>query len=108
MKILPSCASPSRDSPCLIVEVPDPDEITNAGLKALITQARDALENFDPSVFATHATKKPIKMRVAGQFFLDETHNRNSDPGGGRGTLLASGRHCASNLWEIHPVTKLE
>ncbi len=90
---------------CLIVEVPDPDQIEAVGLKRQVSKARDVLESEDASVFASHATEEPLKITVTGQLFLDETHTRKGDPGGGRGTLLSSGKHCASNLWELHPVT---
>lgn len=99
---------PSRKSPCMIVEAPDPREIADEALRGQIVAARDSLEQLDPSVFQGHPTKNPIPVRVTGQLFLDETHHETSDPGGGRGSLLDSGRHCASNLWEIHPVTGLE
>src|ERR1051325_4833354 len=95
----------SRGSSCLIAEVPDPDEIKDAALRALVAQARTTSEGLDASVFASHPTKPPLSVRITGQLFLDAPHLRSGDPGGGRGTLLESGRHCASNLWEIHPIT---
>lgn len=101
-------AGATRSSMCLIVEVPDPDEIQDAELRKLVSAARDALAQMDPSVYQSKPKKKPIKATITGQLFLDAPHYRKTDPSGGRGTLLASKRHCASNLWEIHPVVRIE
>jgi hypothetical protein len=98
----------SRQSSCIIAEVPDPGAIHDPHLRTLASKARDTLEGKDTSVFARHATKPAIKIKVTGQFFLDETHHEANNPGGGRGTLLDSGRHCATNLWEIHPVLRID
>lgn len=97
-----------RNARCLIVEVPDPSQIPDHQLRTLIRRARDDLESMGSSVFASHARARPLQVTVTGQLFLDESHHRSADPSGGRGTLLDSGRHCASNLWEVHPVFRIE
>jgi hypothetical protein len=97
-----------RNAACLIVEVPDPGQIADPTLRAGAQAARDTLRGMDASVFTPHATKPPIQVTVTGQFFLDETHARTSNPGGGRGAKLDSGGHCASNLWELHPVFAIQ
>jgi hypothetical protein len=97
-------AGKARSSKCLIVELPDPDEIKDATLEDMVASARNKLESLDSSVFASHATKPPIKVQITGQLFYDAPHYRANDPSGGRGTVLNSGRNCASNLWELHPV----
>jgi hypothetical protein len=91
---------------CIIVEVPDKNKIHDQSLKAKIGNVLTALLGMDSSVFSSHAKSNPIPITVTGQLFLDYTHHE-TDPGGGRGTLLKSGRHCAQNLWEIHPVSDL-
>jgi hypothetical protein len=77
-------AGKSRRSSCLIVEIPDPDEIENPQLRKAVANARSAIEAFDASVFQSHATKAPIEIEVTGQLFLDAPHNRVHDPSGGR------------------------
>jgi len=52
-------SGPSRNSSCLIVEVPDPNEIHDAQLKKSVTQARDTLEQLDSSVFQSHIQRRP-------------------------------------------------
>jgi len=42
----------------------------------------------------------PMRMRLVGQLFYDQTHSTSGDPGGGRGK---QGHHAAT-LWEIHPL----
>ena len=101
-------SGPTRKSKCLIVEFPDPEEVHDSATNGMVKDARDALANLDPSVYQSNPKKKPIKVTVTGQLFLDAPHIRASDPSGGRGTLLNSGKHCASNLWELHPVLHLE
>jgi hypothetical protein len=100
--------APARaDASCLIVEIPDPDQISDEQLKSMVQAARDALESNYSDSRSSHSRSKPPRIRIVGQLFLDETHSHPNDPGGGRGTLLASGRHCATNVWEIHPVMSL-
>jgi hypothetical protein len=97
-----------QDADCIIVEVPDPSQIGDPTLQALVSRSRNELEGMRPSPMLSHPSTDPPQVTVTGQLFIDETHNRSGDPGGGRGTLLDSGRHCASNLWEIHPVIRIE
>lgn len=101
-------AGKTRSSKCIIVEVPDPGQIKDTKLRALVSGARDALAQMDPSVYRSKPKKMPIKATFTGQLFLDAPHYRKNDPSGGRGSLLFSGRHCAANLWEIHPVVRIE
>ena len=101
-------AGATRKSKCMIVEVPDPEQIQNAQLRTLVSSARDGLAQMDSSVYQSMPKKRPIKATITGQLFLDAPHYRKTDPCGGRGTLLVSKRHCASNLWEIHPVVRVE
>ena len=101
-------AGKTRKSKCIIVEVPDPDQIHETQLGALVSGARDELAKMDKSVYQSKPKKSPFKATFTGQLFLDAPHHRKSDPSGGRGSLLFSGRHCAANLWEIHPVVQIE
>jgi hypothetical protein len=101
-------SGPTRKSKCLIVEFPDPEEIKDAGTRQLVEAAREALANLDSSIYQSNPKKPPFKVTITGQVFLDAPHIRASDPSGGRGTLLNSGKHCASNLWELHPVLELK
>jgi hypothetical protein len=90
----------SKGSPhCWIVESPDPDQAQDAALKEHLVQVRQTLDTI-PNIF-TGQTNVPVK--VTGQLFLDSFHIGRGDPGGGRGT-----RKCATNIWEIHPVTAIE
>ena len=91
-------AGKTRKSQCLIVEVPDPEQIEDAQLKDLVTGARDALARMDSSVYQSYPKKNPVQATVTGQLFLDAPHYRKSDASGGRGSLLASKRHCASTF----------
>jgi hypothetical protein len=92
-----------RGSPCLIVEVPDPEEVSDSELKADVARVRQAIEQLDRSIFTSHPHVDPVPVKVSGQLFLDATHITHVGSGGGnRGTA-----HCATNVWEIHPVTEL-
>jgi hypothetical protein len=90
-----------KGSHCLIVEVPDPEETAEDGLKERVVGVRQALDSLDQGIFSGTASAVPVK--ITGQFFLDAHHIGAGDPGGNRGT-----KHCATNVWEIHPVTDLE
>jgi hypothetical protein len=93
----------SKDGPCLIVEVPDPDQIDDNSLKARVSAVRRALDKLPTGIFTGSASAKPVHVKITGQLFLDAPHIRKNDASGGRGT-----RHCATNIWEIHPVTDLQ
>lgn len=88
---------------CLIVEAPDPGEIEDEALKALVTRVRETLDTLDEGIFSGAANTRPVPVKITGQFFLDASHIGGADPGGHRGT-----GHCATNVWEIHPVTAIE
>jgi hypothetical protein len=92
-----------KNSPCLIVEAPDPDQAQDSALKARLKNVRQALNTLPSGIFTGSAATKPVHVKITGQLFLDAPHIRESDPSGGRGT-----KHCATNIWEIHPVTALE
>jgi hypothetical protein len=94
-------APTAKGAPCLIVEAPDPDEIGDADLKALAVQVRDQVGTLSKGMFTGKA--KPVAVKVTGQLFLDAHHIGKGDPGGGRGT-----NHCATNAWEIHPITGIQ
>jgi len=87
-------------SPCLIVEAPDPNQIESAALKERATEVRRNLNTLPSGIFTGGANARPVQVQIAGQLFLDAPHIRRGDPSGGRGT-----RHCATNVWEIHPLT---
>jgi len=87
---------------CLVVEVPDPGQIkNNAELKSRVTNVRETLDGLPAGIFTGKGDHIPVK--IIGQLFLDAHHIQKNDPGGGRGT-----KHCATNVWEIHPVSGLE
>jgi hypothetical protein len=44
-----------------------------------------------------------VPVKITGQFFIDAHHISAGNPGGNGGT-----KHCATNVWEIHPVTDIE
>jgi hypothetical protein len=50
------------------------------------------------------ALNPPAKVHVMGSLFYDSQHYSKKNPqgGGNRGT-----NHCATNLWEIHPVLSI-
>jgi hypothetical protein len=86
---------------CLIVEAPDPGQVADSSLKDRVSAVRGVLDSFNPGIFTGKA--KAVAVKVTGQFFLDAHHIGAGDPGGGRGT-----NHCATNVWEIHPVIAIE
>lgn len=95
--------SDNKSSPCLIVEAPDPSQVSDQELKNRISEVRRVLDTLDAGIFTGAASAKPVAMKVTGQFFLDAHHIGKGNPGGNRGT-----HHCATNVWEIHPITILE
>lgn len=97
-------ASNNKTSPCLIVEAPDPDQISdNDELKNRATEVRQTLDSLPAGIFTGKAGTAAIAVKVTGQLFLDAHHISRGNPGGNRGT-----KHCATNVWEIHPITGLE
>jgi hypothetical protein len=90
---------------CVIVEIPDPDFVKDAELKAKVTQARaDVLKILKLNKVSDSGTciAHPPKVTVVGQLFWDSAHSVSGNPGGGRGK-----RQChqmAASLWEVHPV----
>jgi hypothetical protein len=87
---------------CLVVEVPDPGQIKkNSELKSRVTNVRETLDGLPAGIFT--GKSDPVSVKITGQLFLDAHHIQKNDPGGGRGT-----KHCATNVWEIHPITGLD
>jgi hypothetical protein len=104
--------SSSSGRRCLIVEVPDPGQVPNRSLRRLVTRVRGRLDKLPSRIFTGKGN--PISVTVTGQLFLDSQHLRRDnpktgkkgDPSGGRGTKF-NGKNCATNVWEIHPMTEL-
>jgi hypothetical protein len=84
-------------------EAPDPNQTSNASLKARLTEVRKTLGGFAEGIFTGKGQIAAVPVKVAGQLFLDAHQIGTGNPGGGRGT-----EHCATNVWEIHPVTAIE
>jgi hypothetical protein len=99
-----SAAYDQRD-PVMIVEIPRPEFVSDAGLQQRLTAARSLLDTklhggneIENKICILH----PPKIKVGGQLFFDRTHlSAKKGPGGGRG----KDGHEAASLWEIHPVT---
>jgi hypothetical protein len=91
---------------CLIVELPDANEIADRILQIRVEQAIKALNNAPSGIF--NRKGKPVQVLVTGQLFLDAHHlsKKGGNPSGGRGSKF-NGKNCATNVWEIHPVTDL-
>jgi len=88
---------------CWIVEVPDPNEIKgNKDLKSNIVEVRKVLDGLPNGIFSSKANAPPVRVTITGQLFLDAHHLGGKDPSGRRGRGF-----CATNIWEIHPVTGL-
>jgi hypothetical protein len=95
--------SPTEGDHCLIVEIPDPDRVTDAQVRALASAAREwvrahALGGDKPEKKGTEL-EQPIYVTVTGALFYDDAHV-SEKPRGKRG------EHAAT-LWEIHPVTSI-
>ena len=89
---------------CIIVEIPDPENITDADLKSRCAAERrwinDKLcEGNAPSKSGTVITDAP-RVTVIGQLFLDLAHLAYNNRG-------KKGMNSAT-LWELHPVTGIE
>ena len=91
-----------KGAPCLIVEAPDPGQVDNSALKSRVSSVRQTLNMLPAGIFTGAANSKPVHVIISGQLFLDAPHEE-ADPSGGRGT-----KHCATNIWEIHPVTDIQ
>ena len=90
---------------CVIVEIPDPDFVKEAALKAKVTQARaDVMKLLKLSTVSDSGTciAHPPKVTVVGQLFWDSAHSSSANPGGGRGKKQC--HQLAATLWEVHPV----
>ncbi|HVO80590.1 MAG TPA: hypothetical protein VMT28_07655 [Terriglobales bacterium] len=89
---------------CVIVEIPDPQFVDDADLKAKVTQARaDVMKILKLKSVSDSGTciAHPPRVTVVGQLFWDSAHS-GSDPGGGRGKKQCHQK--AATLWEVHPV----
>ena len=90
---------------CVIVEIPDPNFVKEAALKAKVTQARaDVLKLLKLSSVSDsgNCIAHPPKVTVVGQLFWDSAHSVSGNPGGGRGKKQC--HQLAATLWEVHPV----
>jgi hypothetical protein len=85
---------------CFIVEVPDPKNVDDAGLKAQYTKVRSFIRNKILSGREPGHGGNVIGGRayvtVTGQLFYDDAHNLKQVRG-----KKGMRSHC---LWEIHPV----
>jgi len=88
-------ATSESSAQCMIVEVSDPSQIQDPGLLNLVQPARDIAEGYRST---GELPRTP--MAIEGQLFLDAFHYSTKQPGGGRGK-----GYCATNVWEIHPIT---
>jgi hypothetical protein len=97
--------STSADSAeCFIVEIPNGRYMKPPYRKqgdAARKVVRDLYGGTEPN---GNALSPAVKVRVAGGLFYDSQHYSKKNPqgGGNRGT-----NHCATNLWEIHPVLSI-
>jgi len=99
-----SDARTNRDD-VVIVEVPQPEFVSDPALKAKVQALRDMLKTklhsgTEFSMNTGSCIAHPVQMRLVGQLFYDATHTTKGDPGGGRGK---QGHHAAT-LWELHPL----
>jgi hypothetical protein len=97
--------SPESGSPCLIVEVPNPNApfTSSAELRPLFTSVRDfiktrLLAGKDPAPGGS-IMKHQVYVTVTGILFYDDSHV-GDPPRGKRGMK-------AGTLWELHPVTAI-
>ena len=90
---------------CVIMEVPNPGQIHESGLKRLIENARQKILYFLSNGIPNQ------RLTFEGQLFIDDDHLTRAQMGK-VGTPEAGGRRgrhdCAVNVWEIHPVTLIE
>lgn len=96
-------ASQAQGSPCVIVEVPSADYVTDPVLKAQVASVRawvvsQIFRGRSPSAGGSVLTH-PVKVVVTGALFFDSAHV-GSPPRGKRGMK-------AGSLFEIHPVTAI-
>lgn len=92
-----SGSSKSGDN-CVIVEVPDPLNATDADLRNHWASARTFIDSLNSGHPAPKGGKtlKPVFVTIRGQLFYDLSHTPNQKRG--RGGM------SAGTIWEIHPV----
>lgn len=95
----------ANSSECFIVEIPNGKYMKQPYRKqgdAARKVVRDLYGGTKPN---GNALTPAVKVRVTGGLFYDSQHYSKKEPQGGgrRGT-----NHCATNLWEIHPVLLIE
>jgi hypothetical protein len=83
---------------CVIAEVPNPDFVTDARLKAQAKAAREAIDKLRKKGTLIGGALLPIAVRVklSGVLFYDSAHV-GTPPRGKQGMT-------APSLWELHPV----
>ncbi len=94
--------STSADSTqCFIVEIPNGRYMKASYRKQADAQRKVVREMYGGSSPNGHLLNPSVSVRVQGGLFYDSQHYSKTSPhgGGNRGT-----NHCATNLWEIHPV----
>ena len=90
---------------CYIVEIPDPQFVSDADLKAKVTTARaDILKLLKITKVSDsgNCIAHPVRMTLVGQLFWDSFHSNSDKPGGGRGKKQC--KQNAATIWELHPV----
>jgi ribosomal protein S9 len=93
---------------CYIVEIPDPQFVPDADLKAKVTKARaDILKLLKITNVSDsgNCIAHPVKMTLVGQLFWDSAHSSGTKPGGGRGKKQC--KQDAATLWELHPIFQI-
>ena len=88
---------------CFIVEIPDPDFIEDADLKAKCAAAREfvktkLLKGNEPGTSGNKMTH-PVYVNITGQLFFDAIHLTTGPRG-------KKGMHSYT-CWELHPVTAI-
>lgn len=96
-------ASADSGSPCLIVEVPKPEYVTDPALRAQAAAVRAYVQQ---TIFKGRAPaeggsvlKQPVRVTVTGALFYDDSHVGDA-PRGKKGMK-------AGTLWELHPVSSI-
>ena len=92
---------------CFIAEIPNGKFVTQKALAKTVDKYRKVIRDRLYNGKVPNGKEPPngtTKVRLTGQLFLDSHHESENDPSGGRG----SGPCKVTNVWEIHPITKVE
>ena len=90
---------------CVIVEIPDPQFVSDPELKTKVANTRAAvlkLLKITQISDSGNCIAHPPRVTVVGQLFWDSAHEGSENPGGGRGKKQC--QRQAATLWEVHPV----